>query len=1224
MNRRILLVSVMVLVMTLGFPGRSLSQLSVNTGTAISMTPLEFVQTYLVGTGVTVSNAIYNGSPLPLNSSMRTPLKYRDQIGSFTTTGGAQSQLGINGGVILSSGYVAKAIEPANPSDDMEGNNQPFEGDADLHILANKEINDKSVLEFDFIPQTDVITFRYVFCSVEFDQFCVSNYNDAFGLFLSGPGIAGGLGFTNDAVNIALLPETVNFVTIANVCAADNGNTGKGVYSWWNNPKTYFSYNRLTYVFTASYTVTCNQSYHMKFAIGDASDGTLDSGVFLEQNSFSSNSVTASASFSNPLTGTYLVEGCGTATLTYGIPEPHTGDFTILLNIDPSGTATQADVLPNPFPTQVIIPAGHLTAPSIIISAIADATPEPIENLVISASSTSCSIVNTVTNELLIKDRDPLLVNVANKTVCDGTPVTLSAVVSGGQPILPAGNFNYLWSNAATTTAITLSPPMGQTLYSVSVTDACSETGIATAFVNAGSIPSSALPITGTNPVCAPSTGITYSIPPMTGADTYTWTVPPGATITSGGNTSNITVDYSTLASPGSITVKGINNICGSGQAVTMALNVAPSAQPAGTISGNTNICTPASGILFSVPAITGANNYVWNLPAGVSIVAGNNTNAITVDFSLSSASGNITVYGQSTLCGNGLSSTLPLSIHPDPQPAGPVSGLTTLCVPVTGITFSIAAVTGADSYIWTLPPGANITTGSGTNSIVVDFSQTAVSGTVTVKAHSNYCGDGVPASLSLVIHPTPEAAGPVTGNTPVCQGTTVMNYTIAPVNYATSYDWSVPTGVTITGGAGTIQISCLFTTSAVSGNFSVTGFNAECSHGQPAVKPVVVNPLPDPAGTITTISGATVCQGTAGVPYNINAILDAQSYLWNFTGTGSTLTNNGSSLLIDFSATATSGLLQVTGHNSCGDGPASPLFPVTVNPKPIADFLVCNDLKTTKNGRPIILKGGRPMGTGGIYSGIGVSQVSPGIYAFDPQSSSVAGGGTANGLPYTITYRFTNVYSCVDEKSITLSVFASNANDPCPGTVRDYRDNQSYPTFHTGSGIGARCWTAANLNYGNFTDQLQSQTDNCYLEKYCKDNIEAQCIQSGGFYQWGELMQYQETPQYQDLCPPGWHVPTAADWDNLITDFNGNGIAGSALKDTVFANGFHGLLKGLFYMNRTWAFGSGSITGSIFWTADALSTDFATSRGINIYNLSVSLYPSSRANAFPVRCIRN
>ena len=165
MKFRILFMVLMVMLLVLGLSKESRSQLTVNTGSAISMTPLQFVQTYLVGTGVTISNATYNGSADPLNSTNRTPLQYRDQVGSFTTSGGALTQLGIGGGVILSTGYVAKAIAPASPSDDMEGNNAPFESDPDLHILANSDINDKSVLEFDFIPVTNVITFKYVFSS---------------------------------------------------------------------------------------------------------------------------------------------------------------------------------------------------------------------------------------------------------------------------------------------------------------------------------------------------------------------------------------------------------------------------------------------------------------------------------------------------------------------------------------------------------------------------------------------------------------------------------------------------------------------------------------------------------------------------------------------------------------------------------------------------------------------------------------------------------------------------------------------------------------------------------------------------------------------------------------------------------------------------------------------------------------------------------------------------
>ena len=169
-------------------PLESRSQLTVVQGSDIGMTPLEFVQTYLVGTGVAVSNATYNGSSEPLNSTNRIPLKARDQVGSFSNAGGAISQLGIGGGVLLSTGYAANAKAGLNPDADMWGTSQPAESDPDLVILAGITVHDKSILEFDFVPQTDVVTFRYVFSSIEFDGFCGS-INDAFGLFLSGPAL---------------------------------------------------------------------------------------------------------------------------------------------------------------------------------------------------------------------------------------------------------------------------------------------------------------------------------------------------------------------------------------------------------------------------------------------------------------------------------------------------------------------------------------------------------------------------------------------------------------------------------------------------------------------------------------------------------------------------------------------------------------------------------------------------------------------------------------------------------------------------------------------------------------------------------------------------------------------------------------------------------------------------------------------------------------------------
>jgi len=1037
-------------ILVLIFPLESRSQLVVVEGTTIGLTPQEFVETYLVGTGITISNALYNGSAEPLNSTNRIPLKARDQIGSFTNSGGAELELGIDGGVLLSTGYTGKAIAGFNPSDNMWGNSQPQESDPDLVILANSQINDKSVLEFDFVPQTDVVTFRYVFGSIEFDSFCGS-INDAFGLFLSGPGISGGLGFVNDAVNIALLPNSSNYVNIFNICAADQGNHGLGVYSWWNEKHDFFSYHRLTYVFTASYTVACNQTYHMKFAIGDASDGILDSGVFLEQNSFTSNNVSCVPTFSNPLTGELLIEGQNNVTLVYSILQTRTTDVTIDLAIQPSGTATQDDILPNPFPSSVTIPAGLLQSPPILITPVIDLIPEPDEILVIKGTSVACGVSTVITTEIIIVDYIPLIIDLSNDTVCDGSSVTLTPNIIGGQQILPDSVYIYLWSTAETTASIIVSPPAGHHVYTVTVTDACNQSA----------------------------------------------------------------------------------------------------------------------------------------------------TKEVSVD------------------------------VGATPGPADPIEGPDSICTPLTGVSYSIGSITGAETYLWTLPTGATITGGANTNSILVDFDSGAVSGNISVKGHSTSCGDGSGSSLLLTIHPSAEPAGPITGPVIACQGPDTLAYLIAPLAFTTNYEWSVPPGVTIVSGMGTNEISCLFTTSAVSGDFAVRGYNAECGYGSISALTVIINPLPGDAGTIASANGSEVCQNQTGVLYSIAPIPNTTDYLWNFTGTGATMSINGPELLLDFSLTATPGVLTVIAQNGCGSGAESPPFPINVKPKPTVGFTVCNTVTTTKNGRPILLKGGNPIGDGGVYSGTGVSLAAPGKYVFDPQDPDVIGGGPLNGIDYPVNYRYTNSQGCFDDKTITITVYGSNANDPCPGTLKDHRDGIIYPTILTGTGPNARCWMAANLNYGIFTDQQIVQTDNCIAEKYCPGNLPAQCENSGGYYQWQEIMEYQENGIFQDLCPTGWHVPTSMEWQDLADDMAGYipgyGLAGSILTDPNATPAFNTVTDGILYLNNTWAFTSANVTirSTMFWTS-TLAGNQPIAHGLNTISPSVSIYESSKANAFPIRCIKD
>jgi hypothetical protein len=84
-----------------------------------------------------------------------------------------------------------------------------------------------------------------------------------------------------------------------------------------------------------------------------------------------------------------------------------------------------------------------------------------------------------------------------------------------------------------------------------------------------------------------------------------------------------------------------------------------------------------------------------------------------------------------------------------------------------------------------------------------------------------------------------------------------------------------------------------------------------------------------------------------------------------------------------------------------------------------------------------------------------------------------------------------------------------------------------------------------------------------------------------------------------------------------------GDGSAGSLLTDLNPATGFHAVLGGIYYLENTWAFGSGLATATMFWTS-TLAGSKPIARGLNWMNPSVSMYESSKANAFPVRCVMN
>jgi uncharacterized protein (TIGR02145 family) len=271
----------------------------------------------------------------------------------------------------------------------------------------------------------------------------------------------------------------------------------------------------------------------------------------------------------------------------------------------------------------------------------------------------------------------------------------------------------------------------------------------------------------------------------------------------------------------------------------------------------------------------------------------------------------------------------------------------------------------------------------------------------------------------------------------------------------------------------------------------------------------------------------------------------------------------------------------------------------MTVASAPVVSFTACFDTITTVNAKPIKLRGGIPLG--GSYTGAGVSA---GIFY-----PAIAGPGI-----YVITYTYTNAASCISSDNLSLHVL-SPPPFTCGSLLVDIRDSKSYPTVQ----LGGQCWMASNLNYGSQIAGSIDQRDNCIVEKYCYNDLTADCGRQT-FYQWDELMQYDDTPGLQGLCPPAWHLPTEAEWNTLFSIYINNAFAGSPLKYSGYS-GFNALLSGVRLFNKSWSYDG---FATFFWSSTSWGPTKAWAHAMNDMDPSVALYPSYRTNAFSVRCVKD
>jgi hypothetical protein len=456
-----------------------------------AITPEQLVQQILIGGGVFTSNITYTGADI--------------SRGKFW---GGPGNIGIRDGVLLTSGSVNVALGPNSSGGDGLATGQP--GDPDLNAISGVNTFDACVLEFDFIPQSTVVSFRYVFASEEYHEY-VNQFNDAFGFFISGPGITGP--YSNNSKNIALIPLTEIPVTINTVNCGNPYNCGTSCENcqfFVNNNQMFTEYDAFTTVLTAWANVIPCELYHIKLAIGDGVDHVYDSGVFLEANSFSSVGIENEVEYTTD-PDEDCIEGCNNAELTFTLSIQPDDDFWMPITI--GGTATNG-IDYEEIPDSVFFPQGYSQVTMDIIT-IPDGLIEWFEYISIVYNSSLCSIDYDTIN-ININDYKLALQTTPDTMINCATPATI-----GINGIIGYGPYQIQWSTGDTTEFITVSPLITTTYY-VSVSALCDSTTMDSIKVivdgpksNAG--PDLSIPY-GTN------TTITGSASQGSGDYTFSWT----------------------------------------------------------------------------------------------------------------------------------------------------------------------------------------------------------------------------------------------------------------------------------------------------------------------------------------------------------------------------------------------------------------------------------------------------------------------------------------------------------------------------------------------------------------------------------------------------------------------------------------------------------------------------------------------------------------------------
>ena len=543
----------------------------------------------------------------------------------------------------------------------------------------------------------------------------------------------------------------------------------------------------------------------------------------------------------------------------------------------------------------------------------------------LTSNATPCATGNPATsNSIAITVNPNLPVSVAvaasATTVCTGTSVTFTAT-----PVNGGSTPSYQWTlngvntgtNSATFTTTTLSNNDVVAVVLTSNATPCATGSPAvsnnvTMTVNARPTPTFTVSPAAT--VCS-GTGATYTT--QSGQSNYIWSVPGVAgtdyTISSGGiGTSDNTVTLTWLTSGTKNVSVNYNNAfsCNGLVAASSTITVNPTLVPSVSISPSaTSVCSSPQGtVTFTAVPVNGGTSPAYQWKQNGANIAGATgatytksswgTNS-TISVSMTS---NYTCASPVTTTSTGILMTIYSGV-PSNIASNSITGPTSICPPVSGLVYKVTAVAKAETYVWTLPTGFTITSGSGTDSITVSVGTDAVIDNndqiITVFAR-NPCGPGSSKTYKVKVN---NFAGIDAGaDQSVCAGGSITLAGVWSGNTSSS-TWTASSG----SFSNASLVNSTYTPSISSGTVTLTLTTNDPDGTCAAASDQMVVTVNQPPAITSQPASQTVCSGS-NVTLSAAATGTGLTYQWKKSTT--VLTDGGN---ISGANTATLTLTGVT-----------------------------------------------------------------------------------------------------------------------------------------------------------------------------------------------------------------------------------------------------------------------------------------------------------------------